>query len=132
MCEKLIKHKCKMDVYPFPQDMVIKSCIMDAPHNDIHNEDRVRVLCEGQIMMETTLEFQSGHHGNSYEPAAGRIGDGVWVWVWKEHCQKVARQTFVRICSDLGSTRSRSRGRKIQRKTRDQDRGEGGRGGGNQ
>lgn len=26
-------------------------CIMDALHNDIHNEDRVRVLCEGQIMM---------------------------------------------------------------------------------
>lgn len=29
---------------------------MDAPHNDIHNEDRVRVLCEGQIMMEMALE----------------------------------------------------------------------------
>lgn len=42
---------------------------MDAPHNDIHNEDRVRVLCEGQIMMEMALEFQRGHHGNNYEPA---------------------------------------------------------------
>lgn len=76
MCEKLIKHKCKMDFHPFPEDMVIKSCIMDAPHNDIHNEDRVRVLCEGQIMMETVLEFQSGHHGNSYEPAAVWTVDG--------------------------------------------------------
>lgn len=115
MCEKLIKHKCKMDFYPFPEDMVIKSCIMDAPHNDIHNEDRVRVLCEGQIMMETMLEFQSGHHGNSYEPAAVWAVDGFGFG--KNTAKKVARQTFVRICSDLGSTRSCSKGRKIQRRT---------------
>lgn len=58
MCEKLIKHKCKMDSYPFPEDVEIQSCIIDAAHNDIHNEDRARVLCEGQIMMEMTPKFQ--------------------------------------------------------------------------
>lgn len=57
MCEKLIKHKRRMDFYPFLADMVIKSCLMDAPHYDIHNEDGARVLCEGQIMMEMTPVF---------------------------------------------------------------------------
>lgn len=49
---------------------------MDAPHNDIHNEDRVRVLCEGQIMMEMTLAFQWGHHGNNYYARSVWIVDG--------------------------------------------------------
>lgn len=57
-------------------DHQIMSCIMDAPHNDIHNEDWVRVLCEGQIMMEMTLEFQWGHHGNNYVPATAWTVNG--------------------------------------------------------
>jgi len=52
MHETLIK--CEMGLHPFPEDMVIKSCIMHVHHNDIHNEHRGIVLHGGRIMMESS------------------------------------------------------------------------------
>lgn len=49
--------KRKMGLHPFPEDMVIKACIMHVHHNDIHNEYSAIVLCGGEIMMEMRLEF---------------------------------------------------------------------------
>lgn len=39
--------RCEMGMHPFPEDMVIKSCIMHVQHNDIHNEPRDLVLHGG-------------------------------------------------------------------------------------
>lgn len=55
MHKMLIKRK--MGLHSFPEDMVIKSCIMHAHHNDTHNEYRGIVLYGGRIMMEMRLEF---------------------------------------------------------------------------
>lgn len=56
----------KMGLHPFPEDTVIKSCIMHAHYNDIHNEYRDMVLCGGQSVIEMGLELsQWGHHGNN-------------------------------------------------------------------
>ncbi len=52
-CSSNAKRACIL----FSEDMVIKSCIMHAHHNDIHNEHRGIVLCGGRIMMEMRLEF---------------------------------------------------------------------------
>ena len=52
MHETLIKRE--MGLHPFPEDMVIKSCIMHAHYNDIHNEHRGIVLYGGRIMMESS------------------------------------------------------------------------------
>lgn len=74
MHETLIKRK--MGLHPFPEDMVIKSCIMHVHYNDIHNEYRGIVLCGGQIMMEMRLEFsQWGHHGNNNVAGTARTVD---------------------------------------------------------
>lgn len=34
MCERLITHKRKTDFCPFPEELLMKSCIMDAAHNE--------------------------------------------------------------------------------------------------
>lgn len=52
MHETLIK--CERALHHFPEDMVIKSCIMHVHHNDIHNEHRGLVLYGGWIMMESS------------------------------------------------------------------------------
>ena len=46
--------KQKIGWHPFPEDMVITSCIIHALHNDIHNEHRAIVLYGGWIMMESS------------------------------------------------------------------------------
>lgn len=74
MHETLIKRETGL--HPFPEDMVIKSCIMHAHHNDIHNEHRGTVLCGGRIMMEMRLEFnRRGRHGNKGVAGAAQTVD---------------------------------------------------------
>lgn len=63
MHEMLIK--CEMGLHPFPEDMVIKSCIMHVHHKNIHNENRSIVLYGRGIIMQTRRQFnQRGGNGN--------------------------------------------------------------------
>lgn len=66
----------KWALHPFPEEMVIKSCIMHVHYNDTHNEYRGMALCGGQIMAEMRLEFsQWGHHGDNNVAGTARIVD---------------------------------------------------------